>query len=184
MKCPAVCSLVWLDALLILYHFDWFSHNASPIFSGLGNKIFSIFPSFWDFLKTWKSCMLAKSIEMVQYCVGWVLPSSSSLFHFSFSFFISVLAHKHWYPANFFNLDKPMPTPPPPPYPICWQSLVCTPWAALRRVDEITPKSLPRGVPFSIEVLIIQNSNHHCLPVFLAPTLADVWCSNLNSRGE
>ena len=88
--------------------------RASPIFSGLGNKVFSIFPSFWDFSNMWKSCVLAESIEMVQYCVVWVLPSSSSLFLFSFSIFFSVSAHKHRYPTNFFNLDKPPPTLPTP----------------------------------------------------------------------
>ena len=58
------------------------------------------------------------------YCVVGVVLSSCCIFSFSFS--SSSLAHKHWYPAKFFNLDKPWPTPPPP-YPICRQSPVRTP---------------------------------------------------------
>ena len=53
--------------------------------------------------------VFSRLLTCVIACWVGVLPSSSSLFLFFFSF----LAHKHRYPANFFNLDKSPLTPPP-----------------------------------------------------------------------
>ena len=84
-------------------------HTSHPFFLASEIKFsqfFQVSEIFWTHEKV--VCWLNQLV--------WVLPSSFFFFLFSFFFFLfsffSVLAHKHQYPANFLNLDKPLPTPP------------------------------------------------------------------------